>query len=318
MAASKPLRLLVWWINMAAHTERAKHVISMLSAASAHNARHGVAVELLPRRREAISPVCPSKHATGSSWQQLGRPCMFEEEESHWNATAVAVLETAKLRLHTPVHERQGLLGNWLSHLNAYMDFALMDVAAPSQLLVLEDDAHLSPAFFQLLPCLVRHVPRDNGPWHVVRFGCWGDRHDSDRVAPGVYYARPHEYNKSVSAECQACAVAYGGAHTTLVQRSTIDQLISHLLAGGVMPIDIALRESPGRRQFPGMQGSGSRFGVESAPNLRSFVVDTPAAWMSWSLPGWRADSAGMAGVRSAPRKRNTARGAASARAERA
>ena len=55
-------------------------------------------------------------------------------------AVQVHSLEPAKLRLHTRARERQGIIGNWLSHLSAYMRFAHLQ-SGPDLLLILEDDA---------------------------------------------------------------------------------------------------------------------------------------------------------------------------------
>eukprot|EP00965_Chrysotila_dentata_P076934 2539959-Pleurochrysis_carterae.AAC.1 len=190
-------------------------------------------------------------------------------------------------------------------------------------------------SFLAELPCLLRDVPSTPGPFHVVRFGCWGARYAEDRIngsrhdggtghdgggrgngggrgtsdggrggvdtsggdgggyGRGVYLARAHTFNVSEHDNCRACAVAYGGAHVTLVQRATVGELIGYLSSVGVMPIDLALRASPGKRQFPMVvhaSGRAGRFEKGVANSIRSYVVDTPLVWMTWGLSGtWRS-----------------------------
>jgi len=328
--AAPPLRLLVIWLNIFTHIERAQHVLKLIDAAREHNKLHRVRMTIETKRFEALVPWCKFPD----------EPCSFNQSHSFLNESEVFALETAKSRLHTHNKERAGIIGNWLSHVNAYT-LLLHDPKLPDLLLVLEDDAQLSPNFFELIPCLLRKLPSEAGAvahhsasahhdasaqqsasaqhdasaqhsahahhsasgrhsaFHVVRFGCWGKSFVEDRVnasSSEVYYARHHHFN--VSESCRSCAhgVAYGGAHATLVQRKTAGELVAHLLQHGVMPIDVALRETPGHRQLPGGSPSQRRreFNDAVASKLRSYVIHTPSASVAWddaALPGWRPNS---------------------------
>eukprot|EP00316_Scyphosphaera_apsteinii_P005066 CAMPEP_0119330908 /NCGR_PEP_ID=MMETSP1333-20130426/79284_1 /TAXON_ID=418940 /ORGANISM="Scyphosphaera apsteinii, Strain RCC1455" /LENGTH=283 /DNA_ID=CAMNT_0007340385 /DNA_START=116 /DNA_END=967 /DNA_ORIENTATION=+ len=281
---------------MASHTERAAFMTKQLDVAHAH-CQDVPWIRVTSKRFDAIAPRC----------FMAGMPCLLNG--SRWSESQVRLLEPAKLSLHTAQRTRAGTIGNFLSHLNAYATFAEMPLPAPSYLLVLEDDASFTADLFCLLPCLINNVQdvslKTSGmPFHVMRLGCWGRFFEEDRIVSRVYRAAYHTTpNTNTTPPDQR--VAYGGAHATIVQRDTVVELIDHLVASGIMPIDVALRESPGPRQHPASQVGHGRFSHAGKPNntigsrLRSYVQKTDAVWVTWDdahLPGWRP--AHPAGIR--------------------
>ena len=103
-----------------------------------------------------------------------------------------------------------------------------------SYLLVLEDDAGVSPALFDtLIPCLAQLIPDPD--WHVIRLSPWGNYHAKDRHSPGLYRAQAHSFS-------EYGGMSYGGTHASLFRASAMDLVLEYLLDRGVMGPDCALR----------------------------------------------------------------------------
>jgi GR25 family glycosyltransferase involved in LPS biosynthesis len=298
-AVRRPMNISVRWINMAADTARASRMRSLLAHVEAQAHAEGSAF-LDVQRLDAVVPTCGNRSG----------PCKLNRGASYWSEHDASLLETQKARLHQEPRVRAALMGVWLSTLTAFKRFAESSSTSNPYLMVLEDDAGLSKHFFRWLPVLLRSVPAN---FHVVRFSCWGARFEEDRIAPDVYRAAYHPFVTERGPAgflhsqpwVEDRGFAYGGAHVMLVQRATVDELIDHLLAIGIIPFDLSIRESVPSHQRPPKASRMLRSNrtTSSHTKIRSFVVDTSLAWddrttstrtnvtREWRVPSARAGS---------------------------
>ena len=292
-ASSCAASLRVAYVNLPKHTERRAHIDRVLAVALAHAARAcpSMIAGGLAARHEGVAPTC-----------ERGRPCRWNGTLA-WSEHAVYHNLESSFTRRLPESRRAGALGAWLSHVGAWHAWQRTPPSAAAStprrelLLLVDDDVYVSPALLTSLPCMLARLPPQlAASWHAIRFSTWGARFEDDRVQPTpgradlpIYRARPHPYNGSGPA-----AFAYGGVHATLVQRATVGELVAFLLANGVMPIDVALRETPpparGTRQKPPSAATRGR-AAESEPAPRSIhslvvftdlVQDLGASFASW------------------------------------
>ena len=291
----------VRWINMVPDVARASRMHALMDrvktqALADQSARLDVA------RFDAVVPTCPNR----------GGMCTLGVGASYYSAQEVYGLETQKARLHQESRVRAALMGVWLSYISAFKRFSVdKSVNRPPYLIVMEDDAGISTSFFRWLPALIAPIPKD---FHVIRFSCWGARFEEDRIAPDVYRAAHHPFSTNTSDPAgflhghpwiKDRGFAYGGAHVTLVQRATVDELIQHLLGIGVIPFDLSIRESVQGHNRPHALNTtaGHDIAVAAHRKIRSYVVDTSLAWddrtastrtnatREWRVPSSRAGS---------------------------
>ena len=315
--------LSVQYINLGARTDRAAHMEAMLQAAATEARREGVGCPALGarwERLEAVRPLCARGHAC--TWEAT------TPNASAWGErTVYKELEGGATRRFGD-ERRAGALGAWLSHLSAFRRFStrrrgvkrgVSEGAAaeprgaqpaaggrPAELLLLlDDDVALAPRFFAELPCLLQAVPEHARAWHALRLSTWGARDEEDRIepptgaldtqAPRVYRARAHPYDASRGPD----AFPYGGVHATLVQRSTVNELLEYLLANRAMPIDVALRESQtaaGTKASSGAAPAGkgsseAALHLQPARSIRSLVLFTDLVGHKSVGGSWRRAS---------------------------
>ena len=278
-----PLQLVIFWINMRGHTQRAAHAADTLARALSRVGSLGNNVVVQHSTRfEAIAPTC----------SKAGQPCKLNAPWSRWNASEVFAMEPSKLRQHTPRRKRGFAIGNWLSHLNCYQQ-CLDTAPLPDACLVMEDDAGLAPGVLQALPCVLRRLDDAVGrSWHALRLGCWGSRFADDCIRPpNLFFAQSHAFNSSAEALAPGGGMAYGGAHLTLVRpATTLAELVGRLLQMGVMAIDVGLTNPPRHQQAAhGRAGRQRRSGAEP---LRSYVLDHPGAYIDHRLDGLESSRA--------------------------
>ena len=289
-----PMNIAVRWINMAPDTARATRMRNLLAQVKAQALADRSAF-LQIERTEAVVPICRNKS---------GACELTPAGASYYSETMAASLETPKARLHQEPRVRAALMGVWLSTVSAFKRFAIADDNTP-YLMVLEDDAGLSPSFFRWLPSLLAQLGPARADFHVVRFSCWGARFEADRIAPDVYRAAHHPFSTKPedgpagflhnNPWVEDRGFAYGGAHVTLVQRSTVGELIEHLLGLGIIPFDLSVRESVYGHTRPTATGNTRR----KHTKIRSYVIDTSLAWddrtlranatREWRVPSKRA-----------------------------
>ena len=152
-----PLQLVIFWINMRGHTQRAAHAADTLARALSRVGSLGNNVVVQHSTRfEAIAPTC----------SKAGQPCKLNAPWSRWNASEVFAMEPSKLRQHTPRRKRGFAIGNWLSHLNCYQQ-CLDTAPLPDACLVMVHGGRRWPRARRLAGAAVRAAAarRCRWPW---------------------------------------------------------------------------------------------------------------------------------------------------------
>ena len=121
---------------------------------------------------------------------------------SNWSAFNSSWIAEHEAMRNKDLVDRAATLGRWASHMTLLHSFVRRKTTRGEFLLILEDGARLSPAFFRHLPSVLDRLPSD-APWHAVRFSTWSSVHEEDRLPETSIFRALHRDEDE--RRCAAC-----------------------------------------------------------------------------------------------------------------